>query len=152
MKHFAQAKSTPFAKYDGTAAFASSIKVNSQHDKRILDLFNQSIHSIPKKCTNPNITEDEWKHKFSKWPEKVTTSPSGMHLGHYKSQFKPHKYSFDNESKNKKKLDTQQQRITKAQIDLINSIVDNRLTLERWKIVHSILLFKDKTNRYLHRT
>ena len=33
------------------------------------------------------ITHDEWKNKFKHWKESTSTSPSGVHLGHYKTLF-----------------------------------------------------------------
>jgi hypothetical protein len=92
------------------------------------------------------------KKRLSKWPEKVSTSPSGMHLRHYKSQYKPHRYTFEEDSKEKEKVNKQQQTNTKAQLQLINILIANQCTLERWQTVHSILLFKDKHNKYLHCT
>jgi hypothetical protein len=31
------------------------------------------------------ITQEEWRNKFNHWKESTFTSPSGVHLGHYKS-------------------------------------------------------------------
>ena len=35
------------------------------------------------------LTEDDWEGKLKVWKESTTTSPSGLHLGHYKSIAKP---------------------------------------------------------------
>ena len=41
----------------------------------------------------PTITQEEFEGKLNAWRESTTTSPSGMHLGHYKSLLARHKYS-----------------------------------------------------------
>jgi hypothetical protein len=31
------------------------------------------------------ITQEEWRNKFNHWKESTSTSPSSVHLGHYKT-------------------------------------------------------------------
>ena len=35
-----------------------------------------------------NITEEEILGKLRRWPERTTTSPSGLHLGHYHAMWR----------------------------------------------------------------
>ena len=39
------------------------------------------------------ITEQEYVDKLRVWTESTSTSPSGMHLGHYKALISLHAYS-----------------------------------------------------------
>jgi hypothetical protein len=75
-----------------------------------------------------------------------------MHLGHYKSLISPHKWSYNIDGKNKEEYDANQREMMNSQIELVNIAIKSGISLERWKKVHSILLFKDNWNSYLHRT
>jgi ABC-type uncharacterized transport system YnjBCD substrate-binding protein len=44
-------------------------------------------------------------------------------------------------------MDARQMKIKEFHIHLLNQV-----TFSQWKVVHSILLFKDKTNNFIHRT
>jgi hypothetical protein len=43
--------------------------------------------------THPTITEHEYIGKLQLWKESTLTSPSGLHLGHYKALIARHEYS-----------------------------------------------------------
>ena len=43
--------------------------------------------------THPTITTAEFVGKLKIWSESTSTSPSGLHLGHYKALIARHKYS-----------------------------------------------------------
>jgi hypothetical protein len=143
MQHFAQAKDTPFALYNRTYNFAHSINAECQDIKtnQIMVLFNKTIHNVENTDASNTISEEEGKQRLSKWREKALMPPSRMHLGHYKSQYKPHQYTYEEDSRNKEKLNKQQQLITALQLQLINIIITSQNTNKRWQTVHSILLF-----------
>jgi hypothetical protein len=88
--------------------------------------------------------------KMKKWKESTTTSPSGLHLGHHKSLFSPHKYTHDDPCAEKAELDNKQSSILAVYMTLYNMALKKSVVLSRWKTVHSIVLFKDSTNKYLH--
>jgi hypothetical protein len=50
-------------------------------------------HEISSFATYPTVSLQEFQGKIDAWRESTTTSPSGMHLGHYKALFAKHKYS-----------------------------------------------------------
>lgn len=43
----------------------------------------------------PTMSDQEFCNKLSVWSERTTTSPSGMHLGHYKVLIARHTFSTD---------------------------------------------------------
>jgi hypothetical protein len=43
--------------------------------------------------SHPTITEEEYVGKLRSWSESTSTSPSGMHLGHYRALIARHAYS-----------------------------------------------------------
>jgi hypothetical protein len=49
-------------------------------------------------------------------------------------------------------MDVRQKKIKEFQLHLLTLIIENKVTLSQWKVLHSILLFKDKTNTFIHQT
>ena len=45
------------------------------------------VQIAPSKKSKPEITVEQLRGKMKVWRESTTTSPSGRHLGHYKSLF-----------------------------------------------------------------
>ncbi len=98
-KHFAQAHGTPFTipplssdlGFDGntragieilqgtydTASLPQEVAKLVQHLQQTEEMKSTSIQ--------PTITEQEFVGKLKAWRESTTTSPSGLHLGHYKA-------------------------------------------------------------------
>jgi hypothetical protein len=97
------------------------------------------------------IIEKKWKKKILSWLENTTSTPSGFHLGHYKAHFKPHQWFFEESGSQKEQMDKKQQQIAQSHLIFINTLFTNSISLNRWKTAHSIMLFKDKTNQFLHR-
>jgi Reverse transcriptase (RNA-dependent DNA polymerase) len=62
-----------------------------------------------------------------------------------------HKYSYEDESKEKQELDNKQSEILQSFLYLLNLALQSGIPFDRWKKVHSIVLFKDNDNRYVHR-
>ena len=44
----------------------------------------EAINSISVEQNSLDISSEEWIQKFKHWKESTSTSPSGVHLGHYK--------------------------------------------------------------------
>jgi len=101
-KHFSQAKGTPYTTaplnnllgYDGLTEFGNQVfrgtippetqlppaaKLLLQHQQSLLE---------PDETTEIPLTFNELMEGFKKWPEQTATSPSGRHLGTYKSMLK----------------------------------------------------------------
>lgn len=63
-------------------------------DVEILLKHLNQIAAIEKIETQPHITEKDFRgSKLQAWRESTTTSPSGLHLGHYKAMTSRHKFS-----------------------------------------------------------
>jgi Reverse transcriptase (RNA-dependent DNA polymerase) len=119
--------------------------------KTLAKKFFHHIHQSPVEMGDDIITLEDWSKKLKKWKERTTTSPSGLHLGHHKALLSPHSYSFEDNSKDKAELDHKQSMILTAFLTLLNISIQSTIPLERWKTVHSVALFKDAHNRYVHR-
>ena len=106
--HFSQAHGTPFTvpplsraleftgegqganeilsgTWEQPAELSESVRLLLQHIQITEDMANIL-------CTD-TISDEEFVGKLKVWKETTTTSPSGVHLGHYKSLISRHKYS-----------------------------------------------------------
>jgi hypothetical protein len=103
-RHFGQAAGTPFTVhplktdlgFDGQGSAAEEIlymnyryKGSDPNVKTLMRCIKQiaSVQALP---LEPTITEKEFFGKFKILRESTTTSPSGMHLGHYKALLSRH--------------------------------------------------------------
>ena len=164
-KHFNQAIHTPLATYK----YEENPIINHQYindcarnqynfDKHQGNLIQSLIQKFLTRIREPTVesidTEinfDDFKQKVKKWKERTSTSPSGLHLGHYKALIAPHSLSYEEDSPEKQSLSNQQMDILNAHLMIINQALKHRISLVRWQTVHSIVLFKDKDNNFLHR-
>ena len=113
-------------------------------------------------CTD-TISDEEFVGKLKVWKETTTTSPSGVHLGHYKSLISRHKYSHvkdDNEDTENEVKVTElrdemnhiQQAIRRLHLQLINYALSRGYSYQRWQQVANTILFKERNNIKIHRT
>jgi len=101
--HFAKADSSPFTqeplnrllKYDGIMPFGDTVYNGSpaittyNFDEHTLAILQNLWNKLPTKCSTPHILNYKLLTKgIKKWPERTTTSPSGRHLGIYKTLLK----------------------------------------------------------------
>ncbi len=121
----------------------------------------RSTHEMFADTTRPTIEDDDFCAKLRLWSESTTTSPSGMHLGHYKSLIARHSFSSDladeelaPEFKERKdELDYRQQAIRQLRLQLLNYALERGYSFLRWQKVVNTMLFKDTPdNVRLHRT
>ena len=106
-KHFGQAHGTPFTvppllhhlgfTGDGPAQtqLLSGVYDVSPYDPNIRLLLEHLRHSheMAKDTSRSTISEHEYTSKLRVWSEPTTTSPSGMHLGHYKALISRHAFT-----------------------------------------------------------
>ena len=106
-KHFSQAHGSPFTipplateiGFEGHGPFAEDIleghynTSQMQEHGRLLAEHLKMTYEIANLTTFPTITRQEFIDKLKIWTETTTTSPSGLHLGHFKSLLARHKYS-----------------------------------------------------------
>jgi hypothetical protein len=170
MGHFTQAEHTPFSKFrylpihiDATSNVVSDeswseqqytqnvhLLVNVPEDNRIMaEKFLRNISTHPQETVKDIITLDDWTRKIKKWKEKTTTSPSGLHLGHYKVLLAPYTLSYDDNNEEKTELEHQQEAVFKAYMTILNISLQSAVSFKQWKNVHSICLFKDEDNRFV---
>ena len=76
---------------------------------------------------------------FKRWDEKISTSPSGLHLGMYKSLT-----NYTEQEKEKAYL-------MNTFTAIVKCAFSKGITLERWCRVQNILLEKDPNDPKLHR-
>ena len=87
MQHFAQAhgclfSSTAFQEVTNKKEISDMQLEPSTPECKIQEAINEaSVHSNH----DLEITQEEWRNKFNHWKESTSTSPSGIHLGHYKT-------------------------------------------------------------------
>ncbi|KAI2512752.1 hypothetical protein MHU86_1540 [Fragilaria crotonensis] len=169
--HFGQAHGTPFTVpplsgdlgfcgdghasasiLDGTydcSQLESNVRLLVQHLKQTAEMAALQTH--------PTISTDEYISKLKVWTESTTTSPSGLHLGHYKALISRHKYSDidtdDTELRGKQdKWNRMQQQLLELHVRMLNYALERGYTYRRWHTVANTILFKDKNNVRIHRT
>ncbi|KAI2499111.1 hypothetical protein MHU86_15381 [Fragilaria crotonensis] len=117
--------------------------------------------------TETIISDEEFTGKLKVWKESTTTSPSGVHLGHYKALIARHEYSHiqddenDDETANdqqenlkelRDELNHMQQAIRQLHLHLINYALERGYSYRRWQKVANTILFKEENNIKIHRT
>lgn len=169
--HFGQAHGTPFtipplstdlgfcgdgpgsiAMLDGSydcSALDSNVALLVQHLKQTDEMAALQ--------TFPTISTEEYVSKLKIWTESTSTSPSGLHLGHYKALISRHKYSDidpdDAELQDKQtEWNRMQEKLLELHVSMLNYALERGYTYRRWQIVANTILFKDKDNVRIHRT
>ncbi|KAI2501960.1 hypothetical protein MHU86_12513 [Fragilaria crotonensis] len=103
---------------------------------------------------------DDFMSKLRVWSESTTTSPSGLHLGHYKALIARHSYSSDLPDdeltpefrRNRDELDMMQNDLRTLHLNLLNYALERGYSYKRWQTIANTILFKDPDNVRLHRT
>ena len=171
--HFGQAHGTPFTVaplkdllgFSGDSEHADNILLNGSSDyphldenvKLLLDHL-QITEEMATQRSYPTITDDEFIGKLKVWKETTTTSPSGVHLGHYKALIAPHEYTHitdeDESTENGTKytdLRDELNRMQMAMRELHHQLIN--YALERgFTYIANTMLFKEKNNIKIHRT
>ena len=176
--HFGQAHGTPFTVPplaeelgfcgDGPsgAAILTGHYDTSQFDKNVALLLQhlQQVHIVAQHPNYPSISEAELIGKLKVWRESTTTSPSGLHLGHYKALIARHQYSDDesdsggldadgNQIQSKKEeWDYMQRELRLFHLNLINYALEPGYSYACWRSVVNTILFKEENNIRIHRT
>jgi hypothetical protein len=177
-QHFGQAHGTPFT----VNPLAENLGFTSERDCG--DAILQGTYRIPEELSESTqmllehlqmsremaslqgeaeITEEEFIGKLKVWRESTTTSPSGIHLGHYKALLARHQYSHipdDDETEEdgirkvqlRDELNGMQQAMLRLHVQLINYALSRGYSYDRWKTVVNTTLFKEPNNIRIHRT
>jgi hypothetical protein len=101
----------------------------------------------------PTISQSAYLGKINKWRESTSTSPSGLHLGHYKAMTARHAFSdiSDNDPR-KAEFESQRNDIIKLHLQLLNYGLERGYSFIRWQKVANAMLFKEPGNLKIHRT
>ena len=171
--HFGQAHGTPFTtsplaeqlgfKGDGwaTAHILDGNYDCSEHPHAVQSLLRclRNVDMLQHKVRS-QITSDEFESKLRVWTESTTTSPSGLHLGHFKALVARHSYSSNLSDQEltpeflaqRNELDSKQQELLTFHLTLVNYALSRGFSFRRWQTVANTILFKDPDNVRLHRT
>ena len=121
-------------------------------DDDIHDIAQEFIQVMKKKtdldAIAAEVTVLEWKNKMKVWKESTSTSPSGYHLGHSKCLIANH--GLKDDSKEAEILDGIREKLIQWQVDLINLVIQNKYTYERWKTVVNVMILKDPGDICIH--
>jgi hypothetical protein len=158
ISHFSQAKMTPFA--NGEIATLFNVDGISRTTDRILE--NKEIRNVSdemremfKELSKKRETLSDYipfqamVEGIQKWRETTTTSPSGKHLGIYRTLTNAlkGKYEESNTTTEKQKISDNKpwiqetaKKVLMIQHHILNLAVRHQHTLERWKTVHNVFL------------
>jgi hypothetical protein len=167
-KHFGQAQGTPFTfpPLSNDLGFTSitekgTMILNGQYDTDHLDAAVQLlIHHLQANASadimplKPSISYDAFTNKLRTWRESTSTSPSGLHLGHYKALLARHKISdLPDRDPCCAELDQKREDILSVHLKLINYALERGYSYRRWQQVANAMLFKEPGNiKIVHRT
>ena len=158
--HFGQAEGTPFTKHplqadvgykgDGIAA-DMILRGNIEYASipTATSLLIRHLHKRTSATLDGQITKTDILKKLKSWKEGTTTSPSGIHLGHYHCMWRPP--SADPTDPENQILKSKQNQLLQAVTDLLNYALKHRYSYERWRTVINVMLKKDANNPRIHR-
>ena len=174
-EHFRQAHCTPFTVpplsehlgFTGYSEYGQQIldgtydSTQLEANVQLLIQHLEQVHEMETNESRPTITADEFRGKLKVWSESTSTSPSGMHLGHYKALIAK-KHSFSSDLPDDKlppeyclqrdELNSKQADLFGLHLALINYALECGTTYKRWQTIANSILFKDADNIRLHRT
>ena len=173
-RHFGQAHGTPFTipplsddfgfcansleaeeVLDGTYDYGqiddSEVRVLLENLKQIQCLADQEQERAP-------ITDEDFRSKLQVWRETTSTSPSGQHLGHFKSLVARHDYSDVTDDDDpadiakRNELDGIQRRLLRLRVQIVNYSLRTGYSYRRWQTVANSHILKEPGNIKIHRT
>jgi len=182
--HFGQAQGTPLTRprftqcldWAASTETAKLILAGYYEDSKLTDL--QSL--LVKHCAKQHphvlpllITEKEFTSKLKLWKESTATSPSGLHLGHYKALVTRNdsdpttdegklletqrkelivtRNDSDPTTDEGKLLETQRKELISAHVSMINYALKHSYSYTRWKNVVNVMIAKDPGSSKVHR-
>jgi hypothetical protein len=162
-KHFGQAEGTPLTasmqtrlNYTGEGREAELIL---QGDFALEDDFDEYTATVIRHlkaateldCIDEQITKEQFISKLKHWPEKTSTSPSGLHLGHYHALFRPSGIDPESDPIGHAAHAADADLIVDLHLALINYAIRFSFSFDRWKEVVNVMLKKDPTDSRIHR-
>ena len=117
----------------------NNININSESIEWKL---RENIRQINVKYDEVEIGMEEWKQKFKSWRESTSTSPSGVHLGHFKALIEPIYVIHDIQLAPDLEINNMQQEIMELHLRLINLILQSGNSIPRWQQCNNISIPK----------
>ena len=161
-KHFGQAAGTPFTvpPLSVHVDFRASTNecdliLNGDYDTSTLDdltsLLLKQFTLLTELDVLPSaITEQAMLDKYRFWPEGTSTSPSGRHLGHYRTLLPGQNYP-PISADAKLLLDTQRSSLATIHHSVTQYALENNHSYYRWQKVVNVMLEKEPGNPKIHR-
>ena len=158
--HFGQAEGTPFTRPPFTAdvgykadGYAADLILHGQIEYRTIDAATQLLVKHMQRRTTEmlegHLTVEDVVGKLKNWKESTTTSPSGIHLGHYHCIWKDTKIPADDPTHEEMKQN--QDLLLRLTTSLLNYAIKFGYAFKRWRTVVNVMLQKDPGNPRLHR-
>jgi hypothetical protein len=87
--------------------------------------------------------------KLKIWSESTSMSPSGRHLGHYKTLLKP--LTTKDLEYDEDQLNADHGALLHVHLNIINYCLKHGYSMERWKDILNIMILKEPGNTKIHR-
>jgi Reverse transcriptase (RNA-dependent DNA polymerase) len=141
--HFSQAHGCTFTnpKFNDVN---SKVKLNELQIDNDSPEFNMrtAINKVSVDSDVIEITIEEWINKFKHWRESTATSPSGVHLGHYKVLIETIYVPEDTQLIPDIEIYEKQQSLINLHLRLINLVLRSGRSLTRWQRSNNICIPK----------
>ena len=158
--HFGQAQGTDFTTPQFTrhidwAASTDSAELilrgeySSSELTDLQALLLQHCRSPQLDVISPTVTEAEFISKFKSWNERTSTSPSGLHLGHYKALVS--RNDSDLTTDDGSMVESQRMELIRAHTAMLNYSLRHSYSYDRWKNVVNVMIQKDPGTTKIHR-
>jgi len=144
-EHFMQAKGCSFSQpklqgvVDPSATEFDGDTFSELEKEFIKELRRQSLPSIPEK-----VDWSDWRQKFKTWRETTRTSPSGVHLGHFKSLLSKIYKVGEGQCDIDTDILSGQQVLFEATLTIVNLAIESEMPLTRWKTAINMVIPKKK--------
>ena len=146
--HFAQAQGCTLSKEThANANTTEKLKTQTFPTQSYESKFQKIVGELRANPIPEDINIDQWKTKFKTWKESTSTSPSGVHLGHYKALLEEiHEQNEDHTSLDPGIIKDQDW-ILNLHLKIVNLALKTRKSLKRWQRANNICIPKKKDCR-----
>ena len=158
--HFGQLEGTPFTMtplrqnldFAASTHVADTVLQGTFDTTNLCHISTEILQAMKQKCDRhlpAAITDDQLRGKLLAWNEGTSTSPSGIHLGHYCALVV--KVALLEDTDEGRLFYQKQQYLFNLLLDIINVALINGYALNRWRHATNVMLEKDKGVPKLHR-
>ena len=157
-QHFEQAIGSPFSSeplisllgWDGSEHESNRVLQTGTIDADNLNKATKEILGLikrPKECEDIDIaiTTADLGSGFKSWKETTSTSPSGLHLGIYKSIFR------HVEKKEDEPTISNHEYLSETLAKLLTCVIKSGVPLNHWKTTHTVMLEKEPGNNKIEK-